>query len=75
MIKVLLLKHQIATKMKTVTLRNGLTVLAKETKSGINAVTFVNFTQAYSKAKELTAKGIDCHVIGFGQPAKYIAIV
>lgn len=58
----------------TVKLRNGLTVLAKETKYGINAVTYVNSTQAETKALFLTAQGINCHVVGYGQAAKYIAI-
>jgi len=38
------------------------TVLAKNTKFGINAYTYSNDTQANKKANELRALGIDCNV-------------
>ena len=61
-------------KILTVKLRNGLTVLAKKTKFGINEVTFANNTQANIKQLLIEATGIKCYVIGFGSPCKYIVI-
>jgi hypothetical protein len=39
-------------------------VLAKQTHYGLTAVTYANRTQAYTKADELKALGIECAVIG-----------
>lgn len=39
-------------------------VLAKQTHYGLIAVTYANRSQAYKKADELQALGIECAVIG-----------
>jgi len=50
--------------MTTFKLNNGLIVLAKETKYGINPYTYANRKQAHNKARELQAQGIKCHIGG-----------
>lgn len=62
--------------IQTTTIRNGVKVLAKETKYGINAVTYCNDTQAHKKQMQLKSAGVDCFVY---QPptnyaVRYIAI-
>lgn len=55
-------------KMKTVKLNNGVIVLAKETKYGLNAIGYANRTQANRKSFILRSKGIDCDVVNWGCP-------
>ena len=47
-------------KILTIKLNNGRTVLAKETKFGINAVNYVSNKQANNKVEQLQQIGIDC---------------
>ncbi len=56
--------------MKTVKLNNGWTVMAKETKYGMCAISYSNRTQASRKAFMLRAsEGLDCDVMnGAGRP-------
>jgi hypothetical protein len=48
--------------MKTTTLNNGLTVMAKETKYGLTAYTFANRTQAERAAEKVRTGGQPCRV-------------
>jgi hypothetical protein len=50
--------------VEAVQLNNGVRVLGRVTKYGLNAVTYANRTQAHRRADELRATGIACHVIG-----------
>ncbi len=50
------------TQIQTVKLRNGVTVLAKADKYGINAVGYTNIKQANARQIKLTLEGIDCSV-------------
>ena len=50
------------TQIQTVKLRNGVTVLAKADKYGINAVGYTNLKQANARQIKLTLEGIDCSV-------------
>ena len=56
--------------MKTTKLNTRETVLAKETKYGLNAVGYTNRTQASRKSFLLRAQGIDCDVINRGRQSK-----
>lgn len=59
----------------TTKLRNGVTVLAKETKFGINAFSYSNDKQANNKKNELLKMGIQCNIyIPFGSPVRFIKI-
>lgn len=59
-------------KILTVQLRNGLTVLAKQTKWGISALTYANHAQANNKIAELSRHNI----LGYATPTRpqYIVI-
>jgi hypothetical protein len=50
--------------MITFKLNNGLTVLAKQDKYGINPYTYANHKQANNKRNELQSQGIKCHIGG-----------
>lgn len=57
------------TKNETITLRNGQTVIAKQTKFGLFPSTYANRTQAERKAEQLRADGINADVAQFlGRP-------
>jgi hypothetical protein len=58
----------------TYLLNTGIVVLAKRTALGIRPVTYSSFEKAEKKAEELTADGVNAYVIGYGNPAKYIAL-
>ena len=49
-----------ATQIATTKLRNGVTVLAKVDKYGVNAVTYSNLKQASQRQAKLYNEGIDC---------------
>jgi hypothetical protein len=50
------------TSILTTKLRNGVTVLAKADRYGINAVGYSNLTQANKRQIKLSLEGIDCSV-------------
>ena len=54
--------HTMTTSITTTKLRNGVTVLAKSDKFGINAVGYTNLKQANARQIKLTLEGIDCSV-------------
>lgn len=62
--------------LQTTTLRNGIIVLAKETKFGMYPVTYVNDTMAHKKQMQMKAMGIDCFVYNppTNNVVRYIAI-
>lgn len=61
--------------MKTIQLRNKVTVLAKEDQFGINPYTYTNDTQASKKQIQLQSQGVQCSVYSpWGSRVKYIQI-
>ena len=57
--------------METVTLPNGMVVLAKKPGYPLH---YANYAQANKKVAELEAQGVKASVHGYGRPAKYIRI-
>jgi hypothetical protein len=51
-----------ATQITTTKLRNGVTVLAKVDKYGLNAVGYSNLKQASERQAKLSVQGIDCSI-------------
>lgn len=62
--------------MTTTKLRNGVTVLAKTDKYGVNAIGYSNLKQANNRQIKLSLEGVDCSIYRtpFNNSVTYIKI-